>query len=124
MIKLSTPDLAAWDEGGPRMQMLAESAHARILLIGLKPGQRLKDHATPCQVQIQVLEGACTVVEAGRSLEAGVGDLIVIPARSRHRVESSGRTLLLVSLTPHPAAGSFPPDQRDRIVSKGPHTAA
>lgn len=124
MIKLSTRNLAATSENGPHMQMLAESAHARILLIGLRPGQRLKDHATPCQVQIQVLEGACTVLEAGRSLEAESGDLVVIPAGSRHRVEALRQTYLLVSLTPHPAAGKFPPEQRDRIVSRGPHTAA
>lgn len=124
MIKLSTSDLAAYGDGGPSMQMLAESAHARVLLIGLNPGQRLKDHATPCQVQIHVLDGACTVVEAGRSLEAGAGDLVIVPAGSRHRVEASGRTLLLVTLTPHPASASFPVEQRDRIVSRAPHTAA
>ena len=123
MIKLRTDELAAFHENGPHMQTLAESAHARVLLVGLKAGQRIKDHSTSCQVTVQIVRGAATVVENGRGLKATAGDIVIVPAGSRHRVETEEEVLLVVTLTPHPAASRYPADERDRIVSRVPHQA-
>ncbi|HXI03401.1 MAG TPA: cupin domain-containing protein [Candidatus Saccharimonadales bacterium] len=123
MIKLSIDDLTSFHDQGPHLQTLAESAHARVLLACLRPGQALKDHTTPCQVAIHVVRGTARVHEAGRSTEAREGELVIVPAGSRHRVEAAAETVLLISLSPHPAASKYPAEHRDRIVSQVPHQA-
>ena len=95
--------------------------HSPVLLIGLEAGQKLKDHSTASQVHVQVLSGSCVIVEAGRGLAAGQGDLVVIPPSSSHRIEAVSRSLMLVTLAPHPAGARFPRGQEGRLVSQVPH---
>ena len=123
MIKLSTGDLTSFDAGGPAMKTLAESGHARILLVCLRAGQAVRDHTTPSQVTIQILRGSARIVEAGRTIEGSAGDLVIVPAGSRHRAEAIAESVLLVTLSPHPASGQYPAEHRDRLISKVPHQA-
>jgi quercetin dioxygenase-like cupin family protein len=121
MIRFKLGTLIRFDDGGPAVQSVAESGHTRVTLITLKAGQGLKDHRTACQVCLQLLQGTAVVIEEGKSLEAGEGDLILIPPGAKHRVEAVADCAILAILTPHPARAQYPPDQVDRIVPRLPH---
>lgn len=121
MIRFRLGSLIHFDDGGPAVQTVAESGHTRVTLITLKAGQGLKDHRTACQVSLQILRGNAVVIEEGKSLQAGEGDLLLIPPGSRHRIEAEVDCAILAILTPHPARSQYPPDQIDRLFPRLPH---
>jgi quercetin dioxygenase-like cupin family protein len=123
VIRFSTDEIARFDDGAPVMQTLAESIHSRVVLICLKAGQGLKEHRAPSQIQIQVLRGAIRILAEGRELPGGPGDLLVVPPGGRHRVEASEESVLVATVTPHPAAGSFPADRQNTVITQAPHQA-
>ena len=121
MICFNVERLVSFQDSGPNMKTLAESGHNRQILICLKPGQSLRDHLSPCQISLQVIRGQVRVIQGEQTLEAGSGDLVVVAPGSRHRMEAIAESVVVVSVTPHPAKDQYPVEQRDRVVPRASH---
>lgn len=108
-----------FDEGRPAIHLLAESAHARILLVCLRPGQALPDHKSASQVIAQVIRGKVVFTADGSSVEEGAGCIILLEPDRFHRIAAVDESVILVTMAPHPSKSGWPPEQADRIVLHG-----
>jgi quercetin dioxygenase-like cupin family protein len=121
LICFSVENLVAFQDSGPNMKTLAESGHNRQILICLKPGQKLREHLTPCQISLQIIRGRVRVVQGEKTLEAASGDLVVVSPGSRHRMEAIAESVVVASVTPHPAKDQYPAEHKDRVVPRASH---
>jgi quercetin dioxygenase-like cupin family protein len=123
MIRFKLDDLVRFDDQAPSLVTLLESGHTRVLLVAMRPGQKLKDHRAPSQVTVHVLKGTALLLEGGRPTPLQAGDLVFLPPGAVHRLEATEECAALVTLSPHPAGEAYPKDQRDRLVPQARHEA-
>lgn len=81
---------------------VAATAHMRVLLVGLLPGQFLPVHAPPVDLAAVVLEGegVCAAGEEERDCRAG--DVVVVPAGASRGFRARTRVALFVVVSPPP----------------------
>src|SRR5262245_58791198 len=116
MPALDIESYVAFDEQKPAIQTLAESGHARVLLVCMRAGQILKDHKSASQVTAHFLRGSGVFAVDGTASEAQPGTLFLVEPGRFHRIHATTECVVLVMLTPHPAGERYPREQRDRIV--------
>ena len=80
----------------------SEKAAARVLLIGLEPGQELGEHEVEEHALVLVLEGSAELEAGGQSLQADAMTLVGFEPEERRPISSSGGTRLLLFLAPWP----------------------
>ena len=97
---------------------LADSGHARVLLICLKAGQALKDHRSASQVIAHFLKGRSIFYADGVPKDAGPGSIILLEPNHFHRIEAVEDAVVLAIMAPHPAREGYPRDQIDRIIQR------
>jgi len=119
MIDFSLDALIRFDDARPVIVPVADSGHARILLICLKAGQAVKDHRSTSQVFVQGLSGRARFFADGVPHAIGPGGCVVIEPNHFHRVEADEDAVLLVVMSPHPGREGYPRDQLDRIIFRG-----
>jgi len=116
-LALAIATFTRFDDEKPAIHTLAESGHARLLLVCLKAGQVLKDHKSSSQVTAHFLRGSGVFAVDGTPAQAEPGTIFLVEPGRFHRINASTECVVLVILTPHPAGERYPRDQRDRIVS-------
>jgi quercetin dioxygenase-like cupin family protein len=111
------PVVQSWDltsietPGGSRSPVvLFSDEHARAVLIGLEPGQELREHEVKEHAFVVVVDGEVQVEAEGRSLVAGAGTLLSFEREERHAVSSAGGARLLLVLAPWPGPGHYRDD--------------
>jgi quercetin dioxygenase-like cupin family protein len=80
---------------------------ARLVLIGLEPGQELGDHEVKEHAFVVVVEGTVQVEAGGDSLEASEGTLLQFEPEERHAVSSRDGARILLVLAPWPGPGHY-----------------
>ena len=80
---------------------------ARVVLIGLDPGQALGEHQVKEHALVLVVDGTVRVEAAGESLEAGSGTLFTFEPDERHAVSTDSGARILLFLAPWPGAGHY-----------------
>jgi quercetin dioxygenase-like cupin family protein len=118
MVTLKLDDYIKFDDARPAVQSLADSGHARLMLVCMKAGQALRDHKSASQVMAQFLRGRARFVADGVPREAAAGELVLLEAHRFHRIEAIEDTVILVTMAPHPAREGYPRDQIDRIIPR------
>lgn len=94
--------------GGRRSPVvLTSDEEARVVLIGLEPGQELGEHEVKEHAFVLVVDGNVQVEADGQSLQAGAGTLLLFQPEERHAVASRDGARLLLVLAPWPAPGHY-----------------
>jgi quercetin dioxygenase-like cupin family protein len=93
---------------GSRSPVVLDSDEAaRVVLIGLDPGQELGEHQVKEHAFVLVVEGTVRVDAAGESLEAPTGTLFTFEPDERHSVSTEGGARILLFLAPWPGPGHY-----------------
>ena len=122
MLQIDIESSIKFDENRPAVHALADSGHARVMLVCLKAGQSLKDHRSASQVIVQFIKGRGLFFADGVPAQAAPGSLILLEANRFHRLEAVEDCVALVIMAPHPAREGYPRGQVDRIIPRsGPH---
>jgi quercetin dioxygenase-like cupin family protein len=100
--------------GGSRSPVVldADETAARVVLIGLDPGQELGDHQVKEHSFILVVDGTVRIEADGESFEASPGTLLAFTPDERRSVSSAGGARILLFLAPWPGAGHYRGDDR------------
>src|SRR5438093_11696198 len=77
-------------EGSRSPVVLDSDEAARVVLIGLDPGQELGEHQVKEHAFVLVVEGTVRVDSAGESLEAPTGTLFTFEPDERRAVSTEG----------------------------------
>ncbi len=90
---------------GRRAETLIKSDRLRVVLVTMKAGVGLIEHAAPGPITIQVLRGRFVVAGTEQERELGAGGLIALGAYDRHSVHAldTGAFLLTISWPPRMA---------------------
>ncbi len=94
--------------GGSRSPVVLDSDDAaRVVLIGLDPGQELGEHQVKEHALVLVVDGSVRVGAGGESLNAQPGTLFTFEPDERHTVASDGGARILLFLAPWPGPGHY-----------------
>jgi len=118
VLQIALESLVRFEAARPAIIPIAESGHCRQVLVCLKAGQKLADHKSASQVTAHFLRGRGVFYADGQPVEAGSGSLIVLEPGRFHRIHAEEDSVILVTMTPHPARDRYPADQIDRIVGR------
>jgi quercetin dioxygenase-like cupin family protein len=80
---------------------------ARVVLIGLDPGQELGEHQVKEHALVLVVDGTVRVEAGSESLEAPSGTLFTFEPDERHSVSTEGGARILLFLAPWPGPGHY-----------------
>lgn len=118
MLKYELESLIKFDDMKPAVHGVADSGHARVMLVCLRAGQVLKDHRSSSQVIAHFLRGRGTFVADGTTHEASAGTILFLEPDHFHRIEAIEECVILVAMTPHPGREGYPRDQVDRLIPR------
>jgi quercetin dioxygenase-like cupin family protein len=122
VLQLDIESFIRFDDARPAVHALADSGHARLMLVCLKAGQSLKDHRSASQVIAHFLKGRAIFYADGVPSDASAGTVALLEANRFHRIEAVSDCVVLVIMAPHPARDGYPRDQMDRIIPRSePH---
>jgi quercetin dioxygenase-like cupin family protein len=90
----------------------SEDGQARVVLIGLLPGQELGEHQVKEAAFLLVVSGEVRIDAGDDSLELGAGELVRFDPDERRTVTSPGGARVLLTLAPWPGAGHYRGEER------------
>jgi quercetin dioxygenase-like cupin family protein len=94
--------------GGSRSPVVLDSDDAaRVVLIGLDPGQQLGEHQVKEHAFVLVVDGTVRVDAGGESLDAPPGTLFTFEPDERRTVASDEGARILLFLAPWPGPGHY-----------------
>lgn len=94
-------------QGSRSPVVLHSTDDARVVLIGLDPGQELGDHQVHENAYVLVVSGQVEVRSGDERVEAGAGTLLRFEPRERHQLASRDGARLLLLLAPWPGPGHY-----------------
>jgi quercetin dioxygenase-like cupin family protein len=96
--------------GGTRSPAVVHSdPEARLVLIGLEPGQALGDHQVHEHSWVLVLAGHVRIQSGAATVDAGPGCLAWFDADERRSISTDEGARILLLLAPWPGEGHFKP---------------
>jgi quercetin dioxygenase-like cupin family protein len=87
-----------WREGRRNAITLRKGGGLNVVLLVMKEGDRLEEHAAPGPISLVVREGRVRFTTADGSVEAGPETLLSCDAGVRHAVEALGDAVCLLSV--------------------------
>jgi len=101
LYEIETPD------GSRSPVVLHSDDEARVVLIGLQPGQSLGDHQVKENAFLVVVDGKARIEAGGEAIEAEPGTLVAFEPDERHSVATDAGAKLLLFLAPWPGEGHY-----------------
>ncbi len=99
-------DAVEFSPAGPSVNVLHESPDLKVVLVGLRAGQRLPVHPGPA-ASFLVLAGDAVVVVGEDEVSAGTGTVVVVPPGANRGVRAESDVVFLGNLG-NPAAEQPP----------------
>jgi quercetin dioxygenase-like cupin family protein len=99
----------AWQEGKRNAITLRKGEGMNVVLLVMKAGDRLEEHAAPGPVSLSVREGSIRFEASGETVEAEPGVLLTCDADVSHTVEALGDAVCLLTV-----AGLRPVDKASK----------
>lgn len=111
-----------FDHRHPAAVQLETTLPGQVLLIGLRAGQRLRDHRVATPITIQVLRGEGTLTAEHASYPARAGMLMPLAANVVHGATAETDLVLLVTRAAEAEAEVIAPDAAQRTDNPEPVT--
>jgi quercetin dioxygenase-like cupin family protein len=92
-----------FSDQGPQAHLLSDSPDARLVGFALRAGQEIKEHRSPSQLLVQVIDGSLVFTVAAQSLTLHAGMVLQVEAGAPHSLRATSDTLMLLVMTPSPA---------------------
>jgi len=98
-------DLASmvnYAEGAVVSRTLAESPSGTLTLFAFDAGQALSEHTAPFDAFVHVLDGRVELTIGGKTVPAGAGRIVLMPANVPHALRAAGRFKMLLTMLKSP----------------------
>lgn len=89
-------DLVAYQEGAVVSRTLLDHKAGTVTLFAFDQGQGLKEHTSPFDALVELLEGEAEIVIAGRAFRLQAGEAILLPAQQPHALKAAQRFKMLL----------------------------
>ncbi len=87
-----------WQEGRRNAITLHKGGGLNVVLLAMKAGDRLEEHAVPGAITLSVREGRIRFTAEGEVVEAGPETVLTCDAGVRHAVEAISDAVCLVNI--------------------------
>ena len=87
-----------WQEGRRNAITLRKGQGMSVVLLVMKAGDKLEEHAAPGPITLSVREGRIRFVASGETAEAGPETLLTCDAGVRHSVEALDKAVCILSV--------------------------
>lgn len=91
-------ELVDYADGGVVSRTLVENEAGTITLFAFDRDQGLSEHTAPFDALVQVLEGEARLIIGGKIVNAGAGQVVLMPADVPHALEAAGRFKMLLTM--------------------------
>lgn len=88
----------AWQAGQRNSITLRKGEGMNVVLMVMRSGDRLEEHAAPGPISLSVKEGRIAFTVAQETIEAGPGTLLTCDAGVRHTVEAKSDAVFLLTV--------------------------
>ena len=95
---LKIVELAEVAEAATLSRVLVRSAGGSVTLFAFAAGQELSEHTAPFDALVHVLEGRLELRVGGASVQAGAGELVLMPADVPHALRAVEDTKMLLTM--------------------------
>lgn len=99
MQKYHLHDLIEYDDKRFSPKVLINEPGYRVVLLSLRAGQSVPEHANPGRVTVHAIHGHITFYEGPSPCELRAGEVVCIERGSRHRIEAHEDSALFVLAT-------------------------
>ena len=89
---------ASWQRGDRNAKTLVKEPGFRVVLVALRAGARLAEHAVHEQATVHALTGHVQIHLAGQRIDVPAGGLIALEPRIDHDVEALQDSTLLLTI--------------------------
>jgi len=89
-------DLVEYAEGSIVSRTLVKNPAGTVTLFAFAAGEALSEHTSPYQALVQILDGTAELVIGGKSVRAGAGEAVLMPAEVPHGVKGTERFKMLL----------------------------
>ncbi len=95
---VALPELVAYQEGAVVSRTLLKTSGGTVTLFAFDRGQSLSEHTAPFHAIVQVLDGEAELLIGGKSVIAGAGETVLMPADIPHAVSAIQRFKMLLTM--------------------------
>ncbi|MBN1774691.1 MAG: cupin domain-containing protein [Deltaproteobacteria bacterium] len=88
--------LVGYNAGAVVSRTIVQNQAGNITLFAFDVGQGLSEHTTPFDAFVHVLEGRARVLIGGKPIDAGAGEVLLMPALVPHAVQAPQRFKMLL----------------------------
>lgn len=92
-------ELVEFDDQKFRPKVLANESGLRMVLLGLRAGQSVPEHANPGKVIVHGVRGHISFYGGATSCELRAGEVVYLESGVRHRIEAREDSVLFVVAT-------------------------
>lgn len=93
---INLADHVAYADGGIVSKTLLDKKAGTLTLFAFDAGQGLSEHTSPYDATVHILEGCGRLVIGGEPVDAGPGELVIMPANVSHSVKAEERFKMLL----------------------------
>ena len=99
---LRLEDLITPADHGIASRVLAKNGGGSVTLFAFAGGEGLSEHTAPFDALVQVLDGSMTMTIGGKTVDAGAGEIVRLPAGIPHAVDARSATRMLLTMLREP----------------------
>lgn len=95
---LEVAGLVDYQPGAVVSREIVRGAKSTVTVFAFDEGEGLSEHTAPFDAIAQVLEGRVEVRIEGEPMEAGAGQMVIMPAGKPHSLSALGRFKMLLTM--------------------------
>lgn len=95
-VRIPMQEHIEYAEGGIVSKTLLDKKAGTLTLFAFDAGQGLSEHTSPYDATVQVVEGNLAICIGSENVEAGAGDLVIMPASVPHSLRAVSRCKMLL----------------------------
>lgn len=88
---LVAADLVDYQAGSVVSRTIMKKPAGTVTLFAFDAGEGLSEHTAPFDALVFILDGTAEITISGRALEAGAGQLVIMPADQPHSLQARER---------------------------------
>ena len=115
---------ASWQRGDRNAKTLVKEPGFRVVLVAMKAGARLAEHAAHEQATVQLLTGHLRIRLTDKVVDVPAGDLVALDAMLGHEVEAVEESVFLLTIATAQEASRAPSASTTATAASRQHAGA
>ncbi len=90
--------LAAYQEGSVVSRTIMNKETGSVTFFAFDEGQGLKEHTTPFDALVQIIDGEAEITISGVPKTVQAGEIIIMPAKEPHALHANKRFMMILTM--------------------------